>query len=304
MARNIKQPNFAQDEEIVLYSQGGFKHPFGSGWKLGHHYLTNKRLLFFQPSGIVYETPLSNIVNVTVEKQKYVLGKTKEVICLIYRQARSTRQVSVWIIMGDLETWRKKLSEMILIEEKDVDKIAKELDLPCNEILWYLWEHRHAPIDDLAQLIDAPSHMDVLLKIRGVINPVAERIIGSPILSFEQSRVDPKTGEKVLFSWWLVGRKREARGEETLVDVFDEGDKLTVIMEMPGVEEEDIKLEVRRDKLTISAATSEREYYEELPLPAIVTTEGLSTKFNNNILEVRLEKDRDGAKPRPALYPG
>jgi len=290
MVRNTREPSFAQDEEIVLYSQGGFKHPFGSGWKLGHHYLTNKRLLFFQPSGTVYETPLCNITNVAVEKHKFVLA-TKDVICLTYRHVRTGRPVKVWIVMGDLGTWRKKLSELILIDEQAVDKVAKGLDLSCSEILWYLWEHRHAPIDELAQLVDAPNHMDVLLKIKGVVNPVAERAIGSPILSFERSRVDYETGERVLFSWWLAGRKQaEERKDEPLVDVFDEGEYLTVVMELAGVQEKDIGLDVERDKLTVSVDTPAREYHERIALPTLVSTDGFTTRYNNNILEVRLRK--------------
>ncbi|MDI6814799.1 MAG: hypothetical protein QMC90_01765 [Dehalococcoidales bacterium] len=277
-----------------------------SGWKLGHHYLTNKRLLFFQSSGTVYETPLSNIISITLEKKKYVLGRTKEVICLSYDNRGRT--VRIWLIMGDLETWRKRLSELILLDEKAVDKVARQLDLPCSQILWYLWEHRHASIDDLAQLVDAPSHMDILHKIRGVINPVAEEVIGNPILEFERARVDPETGERVLFSWWIIGRKRpEERREEALVDVFDEGDHLTIIIELVGIQEEDIRLGVEGSKLVVSAENSNKEYHEEIALPAIVNS--FTTKFNNNILEVRLEKDKygsksSGANQRAALYPG
>ena len=290
MARNIREPTFDPGEEIVLYSQGGFKNPMTSGWKLGHHYLTNRRLLFFQPSGIVYETPLENIINVTVEKQRFVLGRTKEVITLSYRHKKDGRKVTTWIIMGDLETWRKKLSETIFIDERAVDKVAKNLDLPCSEILWYLWEHRHAPIDDLAQLVGAPSHMDVLLKIRGVINPVAERMIGSPILEFERARIDEETGQKVLFSWWLVGRKRTDGREQALVDIFDEGDHLNVILELGRVKEEDIRLRVENNRLIVSAETPDRQYYEEIHLPDVVSSEGLTTSYNNNILEVILQK--------------
>lgn len=290
MARNTREPIFDPGEEIVLYSQGGFKNPMTSGWKLGHHYLTNRRLLFFQPSGIVYETPLENIINVMVEKQRFVLGRTKEVISLSYRHKKNGRRISAWIIMGDLETWRKKLSEMILIDERAVDKVAKELDLPCSEILRYLWEHRHAPIDELARLVDAPNHMDVLLKIRGVINPVAERVIGCPILEFERARIDDRTGEKVLFSWWLAGRKAAERKEEALVDIFDEGDRLNLILELRGVKEEDIKVRVERDRLIVSVEVPNKEYHEEIPLPEVVSSEGFTTRYNNNILEVTLQK--------------
>ena len=294
MVRNIKrptkQPTFAQDEEILLYSQGGFKNPMTSGWKLGHHYLTNNRLLFFQPSGIVYETPLNNIINVALEPHKFIL-KTKQVICLTYKHIRTGRPIEAWVIMGDLETWRRKLSEMVLTDENAVDKVAKGLDMYCSEIIWYLWEHRHVSIDELAQFVDAPNHMDVLLKIKGIINPLAQAVIGRPILTFERSRIDYETGEKVLFQWWLAGRKQtEEEKEEVLADIFDEGEHLTVVMELLGVREEDIQVQVDGDKLTVLAASPDREYHEEIPLPPTANTEGFTTRYNNNILEVRLEK--------------
>lgn len=291
MVRNRREPRFAQDEQIVLYSQGGFKNPMTSGWKLGHHYLTNKRLLFFQPSGTVYETPLDNIISVNVEMHKFVLAR-KHVICLTYRHRRTGRPVRVWIAMGALGTWRKKLSEMVMVDEGAVDKVGRRLDIPCSEILWYLWEHRHATIDDLASLIDAPNHMDILLKIREVINPVAEKTVGRPILSFERSRVDYETGDKVSFSWWLSGRKRaQERKGEPLVDIFDEGSHLTVVAELVGVQEKDIRLEVQSDRLTVSGEAPDGEYYEVIALPAQVRTEGFSRRYRNNILEVRLQKE-------------
>jgi len=69
--------------------------------------------------------------------------------------------------------------------------------------------------------------MDILLKIREIINPTAEKIIGYPILSFESSKVDWETGEKVTFSWWLAGQPHKDK-KEPLLDIFDEDDDLVV----------------------------------------------------------------------------
>ena len=53
--------------------------------------------------------------------------------------------------------------------------------------------------------------MHVLLRIRDTINPVAERIIGNPLLLFERSKIDPDTGEQVLFRWWMVSPKESVQ---------------------------------------------------------------------------------------------
>ncbi|MDP3013157.1 MAG: Hsp20/alpha crystallin family protein, partial [Candidatus Subteraquimicrobiales bacterium] len=171
--------------------------------------------------------------------------------------------------------------------------VAEELDSVSQEILWYLWRNGHGTIDELAELVSAPTHMDVLLRIREVINPAAEKIIGNLILSFEKSKIDPETGEKILFSWWLVGREQSGeRRKEALLDIFDEGDYLHVVMELSGVQEEDILLMVEKDKLTIFADVQGVKYREEVSLPAQVYTEEFTKRYNNNILEVRLGKRR------------
>jgi len=290
--RKVKEPPLTQDEEIILREQGGYVGNLRSGWKLGHLYLTNKRLFLFQPAGIIFETPVSNITNVTIEERNFVFRR-KNTICISYKQMETERTSKAWIIMANLETWRKKIYGMALlkIDEETVDRVAAELNGESREILWYLWQKGHAVIDELAAVVAAPTHMDILLKIRKIINPTAERIIGSPILAFEKSKIDCETGEKILFSWWLAGREQPGeRREETLLDILDEGDHVDVVMELLGVQEEDILLKIGKDKLTISANTLNKKYHEEISLPAEVNTQEFTKKYNNNILEVRLEK--------------
>lgn len=108
------------------------------------------------------------------------------------------------------------------------------LDDKSRQILWHLWWHRHAHLDELADLIGASTDMEVLSRLREVINPAAERILGEPVLEFSESRIDPISGDKVLFSWWLVEEGQLlARGGEHLVDLFDEKDHIVIIAELP-----------------------------------------------------------------------
>ncbi|MEW6188554.1 MAG: Hsp20/alpha crystallin family protein [Actinomycetota bacterium] len=291
--RESKKPLLTEGEQIILWEQGGYLNNLRAGWKLGHHYLTNKRLFFSQAKRIIFETPLACITDVTVEEKIFVFRR-KNVICISYRCPRLEGISKAWIIMANLETWRKKIREMIAppIDEETVNQLAEGLDSVSQEILWYLWRNGHGTIDELAELVSASTHMDVLLRIREVINPAAEKISGNPILSFEKSKIDPETGEKILFSWWLVGRKTHEEIKESLLDIFDEGDHLHVVMELLGVQEEDILLVVEKDKLTIFADAQDMKYHEEVFLPAEVYTEEFTKRYNNNILEVRLGKRR------------
>jgi len=77
---------------------------------------------------------------------------------------------------------------------------------------------------------------------------------------------------------------------QPLVDVFDEKDHVLVIIELPGVEEEQISTKVEGDILTLSAASGERKYYKEVVLPEDVDAGTLKSKYKNGVLEIRISK--------------
>lgn len=90
--------------------------------------------------------------------------------------------------------------------------------------------------------------------------------------------------------------REEAKGpvvdevREPMVDTFDEGDFILVVAEMPGVDELDIKYEIKGDILLISGETEERKYSKELLLPAPVDERRSSHSCKNGILELKLCK--------------
>lgn len=92
-----------------------------------------------------------------------------------------------------------------------------------------------------------------------------------------------------------VRRERE-RGpvveevREPIVDVFDEKEAVVVVAELPGINEEDITVELRDDILTIAAETGEQKYYKEVLLEVPITCEGLTRSYRNGILEIRICK--------------
>lgn len=77
---------------------------------------------------------------------------------------------------------------------------------------------------------------------------------------------------------------------EPLVDVFDEGDHVLVVAELPGVAESDISVETKDDVLALSAEGRNRKYAREVLLPAMVEPGSLRQSFQSGILEVRLRK--------------
>lgn len=77
---------------------------------------------------------------------------------------------------------------------------------------------------------------------------------------------------------------------EPLTDIFDEDDEIQIYAEMPGVNEADIKLDMKEDILDISAQTGDRKYHKEVLLPAKVQADTLASSYNNGILEIKVKK--------------
>jgi len=77
---------------------------------------------------------------------------------------------------------------------------------------------------------------------------------------------------------------------EPLTDLFDEENELLVIIEMPGVDEKDIHMDLKEDILEISAVGRKTKYRKELLLPLKVNPENMESKYNNGVLEIRILK--------------
>lgn len=77
---------------------------------------------------------------------------------------------------------------------------------------------------------------------------------------------------------------------EPLVDVFNERDHILVIVEIPGVTESEIELELKDDILCLNTIGSDRKYSKEILLPALVNPDGYEQSYQNGILKVRLYK--------------
>jgi len=178
-----------------------------------------------------------------------------------------------------------------------IAQVALLLDRASAKLVWHIWKNRHAKLDELTDLLGESSHMNALVRIREEVNPLAIRLLGRPLFVFERSRVDQRTGQQVLFSWWLNEEPPgeppdEPAGEAEFVDVLDEGDHFLILLELPGVSEEEIKLSVGGSSLTVAVDTARRRYHEQVPLPAGVDADRLSASYRNGILQVRLSKER------------
>lgn len=77
---------------------------------------------------------------------------------------------------------------------------------------------------------------------------------------------------------------------EPMVDIFDEKGHVLVIVELPGVSEDKINIEVAGDILNLTASDRDRKYAKEILLPSKVKPQPVKTSYKNGILEITLEK--------------
>ena len=83
---------------------------------------------------------------------------------------------------------------------------------------------------------------------------------------------------------------------EPIVDIFDEDNHILVIAELPGVEESDIKIDIKGDILTLSAERGEKKYSKEVLLPSKVDETSPISSYKNGILKIKLERIKQGSK--------
>ncbi|MDH5460222.1 MAG: Hsp20/alpha crystallin family protein [Candidatus Bathyarchaeota archaeon] len=91
-------------------------------------------------------------------------------------------------------------------------------------------------------------------------------------------------------------RVKEER--EPLVDILETDGEVRVVVELPGVEKDDIKLHGTENTLTISVDTPQRKYYKEITLPAKVKVKETKTQYKNGVLEVTIPKIKDEKKTK------
>ncbi|MCU7505277.1 MAG: Hsp20/alpha crystallin family protein [Ignavibacteria bacterium] len=90
------------------------------------------------------------------------------------------------------------------------------------------------------------------------------------------------------------------------VDIKDENDKLVVTTDLPGINKEDVEINLKEDMLEISAKTGKEEekeeegyvrkersytrFYRAVRLPTAVKDEGSTAKIENGVLTITLPK--------------
>jgi len=80
------------------------------------------------------------------------------------------------------------------------------------------------------------------------------------------------------------------RPREPLIDIFQDEEYITVLVELPGVDEKDIDIKADEKTLTISAENATKKYLEIVKLPTYISKDPAKFTYRNNILQIKLKK--------------
>ena len=83
---------------------------------------------------------------------------------------------------------------------------------------------------------------------------------------------------------------------EPLADVTTTGKEVKVVLEMPGVTKENIKISVREDSVEVKCDDPQRKYHQVINLPSEIDIETAKSTYKNGILEITFKKQQ--AKPK------
>ncbi len=80
---------------------------------------------------------------------------------------------------------------------------------------------------------------------------------------------------------------------EPLTDVYEEDDKVRIIVELPGVDKDKIKIRAIDDRhIVVEASNHDRRYRKEIELPTEVDVDSAKATFRNGVLEIVIKKKK------------
>jgi HSP20 family molecular chaperone IbpA len=105
---------------------------------------------------------------------------------------------------------------------------------------------------------------------------------------FSSSKVKRQPTPNEYSAQKVYGKKMKA--PEPLVDVLEQNDEVAVVAELVGFSRDNLRINVKDQRLTIAAENIERKYYKTLSLPKRVIPNTICTRYKNGVLEIRVKK--------------
>lgn len=192
-----------QDEESLMESPAGILMSEESRWCMGKCNASLLAIDFFSDHQVMWSCPYKDIADLNVEEKPFAFG-TKRALKLEYRCNGQLKVV--WIVLVEYQKLEKIIRVRAFprdLSEEDICRVAGGVDNISEQLLWYLWEKKHATIDELTALgiLDDPE--EILKKIKEGINPTANEMLGYPLFVFRNKRFDPATNRTFENCWCI-----------------------------------------------------------------------------------------------------
>ncbi len=124
---------------------------------------------------------------------------------------------------------------------------------------------------------------------------------GKPqIREFGNVRSLGETGSNVKKIGQNIGKSSQISAErEPLVDVNTTDTEVKVVVEMPGIRKEEIKINTYDSELVIATSKdAQRKYHKNIELPEQAEIETAKSVYNNGVLEVTFNVKKKEIKPK------
>jgi HSP20 family protein len=107
-----------------------------------------------------------------------------------------------------------------------------------------------------------------------------------------------KTGKNM--GQYIGANKPQISAErEPLSDITTTDKEVKVVLEMPGIKKEDIKINAYDEKVEVKTAdNAQRKYSKIIDLPKSADLQTARSTYNNGILEVTFDKKKEEQKPK------
>lgn len=158
------------------------------------------------------------------------------------------------------------------------------------------WDDLFGNFDE--EFEDMRRRMDELLEqyTSGKLDPGE----GQPMIYGFSMRVGPDGKPRIQEFGNAAPETLEEEGiREPLTDIIEEKDKIRVIVELPGVEYQDIQLHAEDSMLDIEVDKEDRKFSKKVDLPAAVDADSAKASYKNGVLEVSLKKVAPKKRGKP-----
>ena len=126
-------------------------------------------------------------------------------------------------------------------------------------------------------------HLDDIVEGISTFIAMVSDVVETVSSSVNQPRRDPSMSARPGAGSLVAGTR------DPIVDLFDEGAQIVLIIEWPYVDEAPIQIDLQDDVLSLNIG-GEPPYATEILLPGLVNTSTVERTCRNGITEVRLQR--------------